>query len=370
MLRQFPRPVKRVVIKIGSSVIATYRARPRSSQLKALVAQICELNRKKVDVILVSSGAIVLGMETMGLKTRPGDLASLQSLAAVGQTVLMQTFSALFKPHATHCAQVLLTWDDFDNRQRYNNARSTLKTILSHNVIPVINENDTISTDEIKFGDNDKLSAFVATLVHADLLLILSDVEGFYTLKPGDSKGKPAAIFDEIREITPEIEGLAGGTTKTHLSKGGMLTKLEAVKMAAHARVPAIIAHAETKNILPRILQGERIGTFFIEREDKLLDRKHWISFGAKPKGVIYVDEGAQRALLQGGRSLLLPGVVDWEGHFKRNDVVVVCGPDRHEFARGLTGYAAGDLQAAQGGEERRGKKEVIHCNNLVLSKR
>jgi glutamate 5-kinase len=309
-------------------------------------------------------------METMGLRTRPSDLASLQSLAAIGQTVLMQTFSELFRKFDSHCAQVLLTWDDFDDRQRYNNARNTLKTILSHRVVPVINENDTISTEEIKFGDNDKLSAFVATLVHADLLLILSDVEGFYTLKPGEAGGKPASIFEEIKEITPEIEGLAGGTTKSQLSKGGMLTKLEAVKMAAHAKIPAIIAHAETKKILSRILQGERIGTFFVERENKLLDRQHWISFGAKPKGVVFVDEGAQRALLQGGKSLLLPGVVSWEGHFKRNDVIVVCGPDRHEIARGLCGYSVGELQESRASEDRRGKREVIHCNNLVLCKR
>lgn len=369
MPRKFPRPIKRIVIKVGSSVIATYKMKPQKARLRSLVEQIGKVHKKKIDVVLVSSGAIVLGMGELNTRTRPGDLASLQALAAIGQTVLMRTYSELFKKTKLKCAQVLLTWDDFDARRRYNNARNTLRAILDRGVIPIINENDTISTDEIKFGDNDKLSAFVASLVHADLLLILSDVEGLYDLK-GPFKSGEKKVFEEIKEITGEIEGIALGKGKGQMSQGGMSAKLEAVKMATHAKIPCVIANGETEEVLLRILQGERIGTFFVEKENKLLARKHWISFGAKPRGTLIVDNGAREALLKGGRSLLLPGIVNWEGHFKANDVVIVCDQDRREIARGVTHYSLADLDKTRKIEERRGQREVIHCDNLVLCKR
>ncbi len=362
MVRKFPRQIRKLVIKIGSSVIATYKMKPKTAHLYSLIEQIGQLKKDHRDVVLVSSGAIVLGMGEMNISHRPHDLSTLQALAAVGQTVLMRTYSDLFKKVDIKCAQVLLTWDDFDNRDRYNNARKTLKAILDKGIIPIINENDTIANDEIKFGDNDRLSALVASLIPADLLLILSDVEGFYELRDGQKK-----LFDEIKEITQEIEGMAKGTTKKHFSKGGMISKLEAVKIAIHANIPCIVAHGETENILPRILSGERIGTFFMEKGDRLLARKHWISFGAKPKGVITVDQGAKEALLKGGRSLLLPGLVAWEGHFNADDVVVVCDQDRKEIARGIINYSYQDLAST---DNKKGKTEVIHCDDLVLSKR
>lgn len=362
MKRKFLRPIKRVVVKVGSSVIATYRMKPRRARLASIIQQISELTNKGIEVVLVSSGAIVLGMGEMGLTARPSELAMLQALAAIGQTVLMRTYSELFKKHKMNCAQVLLTWDDFDARHRYNSASHTLQAILANKVVPVVNENDTIATDEIKFGDNDKLSAFVAGLIHADLLVILSDVEGFYDLREGEKK-----VMEEIREITGEIEGMAGGTTKQHMSKGGMSAKLQAVKMVTHANIPCIIANGETDQVLTRILDGERIGTIFFEKEEKTLARKHWISFGAKPKGEIFIDDGARAAILQGGKSLLLPGVVKWSGHFKEDDVVVVYDKDRNEIARGVSNYSITDLQKV---EDKKGKREVIHCDNLVLSKR
>lgn len=362
MTRQFPRPVKRIVVKVGSSVIATYTMKARTAQLKSLVAQMSRLNQNGIEVILVSSGAIVLGMGELGIGARPSDLASLQAMAAVGQAVLMKTYSDLFKKADTQCAQVLLTWDDFDSRARYNNARHTLAAILSHGVIPVINENDTISTDEIKFGDNDKLSALVAGLVHADLLVLLSDVEGLYDSQNGEKK-----IFAEVKEITREIEGVASGTTKKHMSRGGMTAKLDAIKIATHANIPCVIANGEGKDVLPRIVAGERVGTFFFEKEDKTLARQHWIVFGAKPKGVVTIDDGAKAALLQGGRSLLLPGVVSWKGHFKIDDVVVVCDKNQEEIARGVSNYSVADLHKAV---DKQGQREVIHCDNLVLCKR
>jgi len=362
MPRKFPRAIKRIVIKVGSSVVATYAMKPRAAQFRSLVDQISLLRKRGIDVVLVSSGAIVLGMGELKLRSRPGDLASLQALAAIGQTILMRTYSELFKKVKATCAQVLLTWDDFDARQRYNNARSTLNALLERKVIPIVNENDTISTDEIKFGDNDKLSAFVACLANADLLLILSDVEGLY-----DLKGSEKRIFEEIKEITHEIEGLAGGSQNKHVSKGGMSTKLEAVKIATHSNIPCIIANGETKNVLSRILKGERIGTFFVEKAEKLIARRHWISFGAKPKGRLYVDEGAKKALLDGGKSLLLPGIRKWDGHFNADDVVVVCDEKGDEIARGITDYSVSDLHKT---EEKRNKREVIHRDNLVFGKR
>lgn len=362
MLRKFPRPIKRVVIKVGSSTIATDKMKPRVARLKSLVEQICYVQKQGVHVVLVSSGAIVLGMGELSKKLRPSDLASLQAISAVGQTVLMNKYKEIFKKNKTTCGQVLLTWDDFTDRERYTNARGTFRAMFDWNIVPVVNENDTISTDEIKFGDNDKLSALVASLVQADLLLILSDVEGLYDMNREDKK-----VFDEIKEITSEIEGIAGGTTKKQMARGGMTAKLDAVKIASHAKIPCVIASGQTEDVLSRVLKGERIGTLFVEKEEKLLDRKHWISFGAKPKGELVIDDGAKRALLKGGNSLLLVGVVEWNGHFKKEDVVVVKDKDNHEIARGITNYSIADLTRAQ---EKKGQHEVIHVDDLVLSER
>ena len=362
MSRKFPRAIKRLVVKVGSSVIATYKMRPQEARLKSLVDQISQIRQSGIEITLVSSGAIVLGMGELNEKSRFSDLVFLQACAAIGQAVLMRTYSDLFGHNKIKCAQVLLTWDDFSNRQRYNNARHTLRAILDYGVIPVINENDTISTDEIKFGDNDKLSALVAGLIHADLLVMLSDVEGLY-----DTKDEKKQIFSEIKEITKEIEGIALDTHNKQMSKGGMMAKLEAVKIATHANIPCIIASGETEDVLLRILKGERLGTFFMEKEEKLLSKKHWISFGAKPKGKITVDSGAKEALFKGARSLLLPGVLTWEGQFKHDDVVIVVDQEGNEIARGITNYSVADLHKTG---DKKGKQEVIHCDNLVLCKR
>lgn len=282
------REIKKIVIKIGSSLIANYRLKPKRAMLSSLVSQISEISRQNKQVVLVSSGAIVLGMGELNERTRPMDLASLQARAAIGQAVLMRMYSDLFKKNKSKCAQVLLTWEDFDARLRYNNARNTFLALLGRGVIPIVNENDTISTDEIKFGDNDKLSALVAGMIHADLLLILSDVEGLMDLKRNDKK-----VFDEIHDVTDEIKAIASGTTEKHISRGGMSAKLKAVNVATQAHVPCIIAHGETPNILPRILNGERIGTFFVEKEGRGSSDLHplrnygdiqWVKVNSKAK--------------------------------------------------------------------------------------
>ncbi len=370
MFRKFPRKIKRVVIKVGSSVIATYQMKPRAARLRSLVEQISAVQKKNIEVILVSSGAVVLGMGELNQIRRPSDVASIQAMAAIGQTVLMQRYTELFKRNKTKCAQILLTWDDFDDRLRFNNARNTFRAMLDRGIVPIVNENDTISTEEIKFGDNDKLSALVASLVQADLLLILSDVEGLYDLNSGKKK-----IFDEIKEITREVErqsfrpikGVPGSARKKHMAKGGMSAKLDAVKIATHCKIPSVIANGEAKDVLLRVLKGERIGTFFLEREEKILAKKHWISFGSKPKGILVVDDGAKIALLKGGNSLLLPGIFSWEGHFRKGDVVVVQDRRHHEIARGLINYSISDLHKL---DDKKGKQEAIHCDNLVLGER
>ncbi len=263
-MRQFARPIKRVVVKLGSSQIVDGHLSPKLHDLKKLAAQVAALRKNNVDVVLVSSGAIALGMGELKEEKRPTQLSDLQARAAIGQAKLMRLYSEIFGKLRLKCAQVLLTWDDFDNRSRFNNAKATLEAILQQGVVPIINENDTTSTEEIKFGDNDKLSALVASLLHADMLVILSDVEGVY-----DENKK---VFEEVSEITAEIEGAAGGTKNVNIARGGMKAKIDAVKIATHARVPCIITAGRTKDVLMRLVKGERLGTYFIEKKDKIFD--------------------------------------------------------------------------------------------------
>ncbi len=256
------RTIKRVVIKIGSSVILAYKMK-RDEHLEKLVEQMSRLHAEDKEIILVSSGAIVLGMSELNQKTRPSDLASLQACAAVGQAVLMRTYSRLFEKYNIKCAQILLTWDDFENRTRHNNARHTLKALFNTRVIPIINENDTTSTEEIKVGDNDKLSALVAKLIHADALVMLSDVDGLYLIKDGKKE-----YLKQIREITKEIESHAADTANKDVSRGGMIAKLEAVKIATASHIPCVIASSGTVDVLESIVKdGTQVGTYFAAKE-------------------------------------------------------------------------------------------------------
>jgi len=264
MTRKFQRPIKRIVVKLGSSQIADAKMKPKSGHLSALCKQIGQLRKAGVEVVLVSSGAIALGMGELGETVRSTELAQLQARAAIGQASLMRLYSELFRKVRLKCAQVLLTWDDFDNRSRFVNARSTLEAILKKGVVPVINENDTTSTEEIKFGDNDKLSALVASLLHADLLVILSDVEGLYDADKN--------VYKEVREITAEIEGVAGGTKNAQMARGGMKAKIDAIKIATRARISCVITAGNIKDVLVRLVAGAAIGTYFIEKNEKILD--------------------------------------------------------------------------------------------------
>ncbi|MBF0619913.1 MAG: glutamate 5-kinase [Candidatus Omnitrophica bacterium] len=362
MERKFPKKLKRVVVKVGSSLLATHLMKPHEASLRSLVAQICDLRDKGIDVVLVSSGAIALGLGALNEKVRPSDTPSLQAAAAIGQALLMQLYCDYFKARGRACAQILLTWEDFADRTRFNNARNTLDVLLERGAIPIINENDTISTDEIKFGDNDKLSALVAALVHADLLIMLSDVDGLYKKEDG----KLTELFKEIRTITEEIEGAAGGAKNKNVSKGGMTAKIQAVKIASSADVPCIIANGQAENVIRRIvLDREPLGTYFFEKEEKLLMRKHWIIFVAKPKGTVTVDDGAKKALLKGNVSLLLPGIARYEGVFKAGDVVIVEDTKGNAIARGITNYSVSDLVKIS---DKKSKREFIHLDDLVIT--
>jgi len=311
--------VRRLVIKVGSGVVG--------SGVAPLIAQIAGLRHDGREVILVSSGAIAAGMGVLGLKQRPKALSQLQACAAIGQGKLMAGYDNAFGQHGLHVAQVLLTHDDLRSRQRHLNARNTLLQLLHDGVVPVINENDTVAVEEIKFGDNDRLSALVATLVDADLLVILSHVEG---LLDGEKLRLPA-----VPVITRAIEALAGGTDRV-TSVGGMKSKIEAARIVTRAGIPLVIADGERAGVLPGILASEDIGTIFLPRAGRLESRKRWIAFFQHPAGKLIVDDGAKRALCDAGKSLLAKGVVRREGTCNAGDVVSICGPDGAEFARGL----------------------------------
>lgn len=355
MKRTFSRPIKRMVVKLGSSQIVDGQMRPQTALLSSLAGQIGQLSKRGVQVVLVSSGAIALGMGELGQKKRPSQLNQLQALAAIGQTALMHTYRELFDKIGLKCAQVLLTWDDFDNRSRHENASHTLEAILKQGVVPVINENDTISTEEIKFGDNDKLSALVATFINADLLIILSDVEGFYD--------ENRQVHGEIKQLTPKIITMAEGTSNIQVAKGGMITKLDAIEIASHAKIPCVITAGNTENVLLRLVDGEKLGTLFHEKEKKLAAHKHWIRFVAGARGDLRVDEGAHKALLD-GKSLLLPGIKSFEGDFKKNDVVCVTSSTGKILAKGISNYSSSDLHKI---DDKKGKQEVIHRDHLIL---
>ncbi|MBU1124726.1 MAG: glutamate 5-kinase [Candidatus Omnitrophica bacterium] len=353
-MKQSARSYKRIVVKIGSSLF--YEGKElRIEGLYALISHIGSLIKKSHEVVIVSSGAIALGMKELACRCRPSDVPTLQATAAVGQRVLMDNYSAFFEKEGLRCAQVLLTWDDFDNRTRYLNAKNTLVKLLQLGVVPVINENDTVSTEEIKFGDNDRLSSLVANLVSADLLIILSDVDGLL-----DRERKVIPVVDAI---TPQIRALACPTDKK-TCVGGMITKLEAAKIAIESGVACVIANGRRERIVDEVVAGlGGSGTLFIPQKGFLDARERWIAFGTKPKGKIIIDEGAKNALLN-RKSLLSVGIVEVEGNFKSGDIVSIVDRGQIECARGKVSFDSVSVRQQQG---KRFQKEIIHRDNIVL---
>jgi glutamate 5-kinase len=364
--------IRRLVVKVGSGLITTRQVGVDDQRVAALAADIAAARRDH-EVVLVTSGAIVTGMARLGLAERPRTIPEKQAAAAVGQSALMWHYEAAFKRHDVPVGQVLLTAQDISDRARYLNARNTLGTLLELSVLPIVNENDTVAVDEIKVGDNDNLSALVASLIDADLLVLLTDVDGLYTANP--SASPDARKIDTVEAITDDILRLVWDRSET-VSIGGMATKLEAAQKAAAAGIPMVIASGRQDGVLARLLAGESVGTYFAPRADPLAARKRWIAFAVPPQGRLTVDAGALRALRDEGRSLLPSGVVEVEGDFAAGEVVAVVGQlDGRELGRGLVNFDAGELRKIRGAktrqiEERLGYRsvdEVIHRDNLVI---
>jgi glutamate 5-kinase len=330
-----------------------------------------DLHNRGLEVLLVSSGAIGVGAIRMGYKKIPRTMPEKQALAAIGQGALVQLYEKLFSEYNKTVAQVLLTRGDLDERLRYLNATNALLAILDLGVIPIINENDTVVVEEIKFGDNDTLSALVASIVDADLLIILSDVDGLYDSDP--RVNRDACLQTEVDEITPVMEenSINRGSS---FSSGGMLTKLKAARICMAAGIPMVIANSNSENAIRQIMDGKEIGTLFIPREEKMQARKKWIAFGTLPQGQVLVDAGAEVALIKKGKSLLPSGVIAAEGDFDRGTVVaVVTVDDKREIARGMVNYNSDEIRLIAGKKSSEIEKilqgkdydEVIHRNNL-----
>lgn len=366
------KPIKRVVVKVGTSSLVNGQGALDDGKLSDLVGQLARVKKQGRDVILVSSGAIRAGMERLGINERPRTIPEQQASAAIGQGALMQKYTELLSGHGIIPAQVLVTRDDFHDRLRYLNARNTLHTLLRFGCLPVVNENDTVATEEIRFGENDTLSALVAACVGADLLVNLSDVDGLYD---GDPRVDPdCKLIEEVRQITPEIEALAGGTHGI-CGSGGMRTKIEAAKIASNSGVRMVISNAARENGIVDVVDGKRVGTRFLARAAELSHRKRWIAFGNRVRGNIVINEGARKMLAERGKSLLAAGITGCEGAFDVGDLVGVVDESHAQIARGLTNYASSELTLIRGKrsdeiEQVLGYKdfdEVIHRDNLVL---
>ena len=357
MHRDSLKSAVRLVVKLGTGVLTDSRKQIDPVQLEQLVAQVASLRKSGKEIVLVTSGAVGAGMGALGYEKRPNELAELQACAAVGQSRLMAIYAELFAKHDLHVAQVLLTHEDLEHHERHLNARNTLVTLLDRGVVPIINENDAVSFTEIKFGDNDKLSALVASLLPADLLVILTTVDG---VVENFGKANPKTI-SIIEQIDSTIEKLGGGTS-SETAVGGMKSKIEAAKIVVRSGIPLVIASGKKKNVLAKVLTGEDEGTLFVAQPMKLQGRKRWIAFFHHPKGALFVDNGAKKALRESGKSLLPPGVARCEGEFAADDVVRICDLDGTEFARGIAKFS---------GEEIRAKKlarvELVHRDDLVI---
>jgi len=361
-----------LVVKVGSSLVTNDGQGLDQTAISAWVAQIAQLVGQKRQVVLVSSGAVAEGMQRLGWKKRPTNINELQAAAAVGQMGLVQMYESCFSQHGLHTAQVLLTHEDLADRKRYLNARSTLRTLLDLNVIPIINENDTVVTDEIRFGDNDTLASLVANLIEADVLVILTDQSGLYSADP---RKNPDAEFIN-REIAgnPALEKMAGGAGSS-IGSGGMLTKILAAKRAARSGAHTIIASGREQNVLFRLANGEAIGTHLHAEQMKTLARKQWLADHLRLSGKVILDAGAVKALLQDGKSLLPIGVTKVEGNFDRGDVVACLDTEGKEIARGLVNYNANETarilrKPSSEIEKILGyidESELIHRDNLVL---
>lgn len=372
MRKEILKSVKRVVIKIGSGVLTDSDASLDMSIIGQISRDIAALRRQGIQVVVVSSGAIAAGRSELGLTDKPKTIPHKQAAAAVGQSRLMRAYEEALAPHGLKVAQVLLTGEDLGSRQRFLNARATIDALLGFGIIPVINENDTVVVDEIKFGDNDNLSALVTNVAEAHLLLILTDIEGFYNADPRNNPD--ARMIPLIKVITREVERAAGGSG-SNLGTGGMATKIAAAKKAAKNGIATIMVCGKSEGIILAAMRGEEVGTLFLPSGERLNRRKHWIAYTRKPSGRVIVDDGARDALRNKGKSLLPSGVVRVEGRFDRGACVRICGEDNIEFARGLSDYSSSEIAKLAGckSSEIEGMlgfyygDVIVHRDNLVV---
>ena len=363
---------KRLVVKIGSSLLTAQGQGLDTKAIADWVRQIAALQKNGVQVLLVSSGAVAEGMKRMGWKKRPHALYELQAAAAIGQMGLIQTYESFFKEHGIHTAQVLLTHDDLSNRKRYLNARSTLKALLGLEVIPVINENDTVTTDEFRFGDNDSLASLVVNLVEADALILLTDQEGVFDKDP--RQHSDAVLLDEANASDTKLDVMVSAKGGD-LGSGGMFTKLRAARLAARSGAVTVIANGSEENIIERLCKGEPLGTLLLSDKEPVVARKQWLASHLQVSGKLVLDDGAVKVLRESGRSLLPVGVSAVEGQFARGEVVSCVDFRGQEIARGLVNYSSVETQAIKGHPSQKieeligyvDEPELIHRDNLVL---
>jgi glutamate 5-kinase len=366
-------PAERVVVKIGTTLITSEQISFDALYLKPLVAQVATLFKQGVRFVIVSSGAIGAGMAKLKFQTRPQSIPLKQALAAVGQNELMTVYQKLFKMHHIEVGQVLLTQEDFINRRRYVNIKNTLSTLFKLNIIPIINENDPVAVEEIRFGDNDTLAALVTNLIEAELLIILSDVDGLYTADPRISP--EAKVIKVVKELTPEVEKLVY-PSRSKVTSGGMKTKLTAARLLSQCGESLILANGRERNVLLRIFEGEELGTLFLPQGEKLAHRKRWIAFIKPPQGQIIIDAGATKALSH-NKSLLPSGIMGVKGEFEIGDAVEVLSSEREVLGRGLVNYNSGEIDKIKGAHSSEIERilgysytdEVIHKDNFVFLK-
>ncbi len=361
-----------VVVKVGTNVLANRAGDLDFGRIQALADQLSTARATGRRIALVSSGAIGAGVGRLNLGKRPSDLPHLQACAAIGQCALMQAYQDAVSRHGRHAAQILLTAGDFDHRVRYLNARHTILTLFEYNCLPVINENDTVSVAEIKFGDNDHLAAMVANLLQAPLLVLLTNVDGLFTADP---RSDPAAqLVPTVPHIDKSITDLAAAT-QSSLGTGGMRSKLRAARLAAAAGGAVIMANGSCDGVLDKVFAGESIGTLFLPHREALSARRRWLGLTARPRGALCLDDGAKQAVEQGGRSLLPIGVLAVMGTFGKGDVVSICDRDGIEFARGLSNYSSADAERIRGLATEQIQRtvgkvpyvELVHRDNLAI---
>lgn len=372
MMRSKVTGAQRWVVKIGSALLTGDGKGLDREAMAVWVEQMIALHEAGIELVLVSSGAVAAGMSRLGWASRPSAMHELQAAAAIGQMGLVQAWESSFGKHGRHTAQVLLTHDDLSDRKRYLNARSTLRALVGLGVIPVINENDTVVTDEIRFGDNDTLAALVANLVEADLLVILTDRDGMFDADPRNNPN--AQLIHEARADDPALDAVAGGTGGA-LGRGGMQTKLRAARLAARSGAHTLIVGGRIERVLDRLKAGEQLGTLLTPERGMVAARKQWLAGHLQTRGALTLDNGAVQALREANKSLLPVGVKAVDGAFRRGEMVVCLAPDGREVARGLSNYSAVEAQkiiglpsdAIEGALGYMAEPELVHRDNLVL---